>query len=72
MIMKLPMRSQVMKDLRYKRDISDDLVTLNDLNQRVNSGGQPFLDQIRVQILDEIVHMMFIVRPILTKDVAFF
>jgi hypothetical protein len=35
----------------------------------VNSAGQAFHDEIRRQILDEIVDMMFTIGPIPTEDV---
>jgi hypothetical protein len=48
-----------MRDLHYKGDISDYLVTLNDLNRRVNASGQTFQDQVRSKIADNIIDMMF-------------
>jgi hypothetical protein len=61
--------SQKMRDLRYKGDISDYLVTLKDLNRRVNCAGQAFRDQIWFEIPDKIVSMIFTVGPIPTGDV---
>jgi hypothetical protein len=60
-----------MRALRYKGDISDYLVTLKDLNRRVNAAGQAFRDQIRLPIPDEIVDMIFTVGPIPTEDIEF-
>jgi hypothetical protein len=58
-----------MRDLRYKGDISDYLVTLKDSNRPVNFAGQAFRDQIRLQIPDKILDMIFTVRRVVTEDI---
>jgi uncharacterized protein YydD (DUF2326 family) len=55
--------SQKMRDLRYKGDISDYLVTLKDLNRRVNASGHSFRNQVRSQIPDDSIDMMFTIGP---------
>jgi hypothetical protein len=63
--------SQTMRDLRYKRDMSDYLVTLKNPNRGVDSAGQACLDQIRLRIPNGIGDMIFMLGPNPTDDVEF-
>jgi hypothetical protein len=52
-------------------NISDYLVTLNDLNGHVNASGQTFQDQGQSQIPNDIIDMMFTIGLIPMDDSEF-
>jgi hypothetical protein len=52
-------------------DVSDYLVNLRDLNQTVVSARPGLRDQVEAQLADDIVHMMYMLEPILEDDDAF-
>jgi hypothetical protein len=63
--------SQKIRHLRYKGDISDYLVKLRDLNRKVRLSGQYFRDVIQIQVLMEMVDMMFIFGELPEEDDEF-
>jgi hypothetical protein len=55
--------SQKIQVLRDKGDISDSLLTPKDDNLPVNVSAQTFCDQLRSQIPNDIIDMMFMISP---------
>jgi hypothetical protein len=60
-----------MRELRYKGHSSDYLVKLQDLNRQVGSAGQVFRDQVKSQMLSEIVDIIYTMGPLPMEDDEF-
>jgi hypothetical protein len=57
-----------MRTLCYTGDFSDYLVNLCDLNQTLGLAGRAFRDQVEAQLPDDIINMMYMLRPIPEDD----
>jgi hypothetical protein len=64
-------KSRKLRQLHCTGDISDYLVNLRDLNHTVASTGQALRHQVEAQLSDDIINMMYMLRPIPEDDNAF-
>jgi hypothetical protein len=64
-------KSRKLRKLRYTGDVSDYFVNLRDLNHTVASAGQAFRDQVKAQLPDHIINMMYMLGTMPEDDDAF-